>query len=407
MRILIIFISIILLSCTSDDGNIKGPVNNQGGFTRNSNFEAYGNFATHIDVMDAMRNEDSSGVAHAPLALSNTLNLVATGNGSIVLLGDNSVRWSHELDSGIVVAANMAADGEDNVYAVATDAHIYSFDSEGELRWKKFLDSTNMKYQVYTDLLATEDGIYSGTNKGYLAKFSFAGEKIWERKFSNALTDVFSADSSGNLIIPLTKNNFGGTDSLVYLSPEGEKIWSVGFPNFRILKNPVVGNGRISVIGFTESRSKRKSKVINLDMKGKIMWEKEIDISGRFLSLASDGTIYAVGYNSGTGEAVSGVFSLSPEGEENWQLYFSSATPSPALISENAVAVPALTREGAAVFFISRESGELLKTASLTNAPILHLMPDVNPESHIVFGGIDRLSIIKLEGNPLGNIISN
>jgi hypothetical protein len=101
---------------------------------------------------------------------------------------------------------------------------------------------------------------------------------------------------------------------------------------------------------------------------------------------------------------MSGIFTFSSEGKLLWKLYIEARTMSPLLISEKSIALTGMTTKAPGVFFLNKE-GELTKTISLADSPILILQPFVTSEPVITFACANRLALLRIDETPFDKIL--
>ena len=141
-----------------------------------------------------------------------------------------------------------------------------------------------------------------------------------------------------------------------------------------------------------------------LDTLGNILWKKELSVLPRNISVGDDGKIYVTGYNAGLGEGLSGIFCFTDKGELIWKQYLDVTIPAPVLISKDNVAVVGVKKRSPGVFFFNN-TGILIKTVSLSDAPIFNLQPFVLPDPVIAFAGTEKLFILRIDDSMMNKIL--
>ncbi|TAL68421.1 MAG: hypothetical protein EPN82_10530 [Bacteroidetes bacterium] len=401
--LLLLSITLLLISCGSDTGEGK-PVNIYGGAGRTNSYEKYGSFSYKYPVLDEIEFKDSSGAATAPLVLPNSDIIVSTVNGNIIYISSKQVKWSFKLDTDETPSASIAADANMNIYIISTTGKLYSITKAGLLNWKKIIIDSLAKYDLISDLLAQENGIVTAVSNGKIIKVGYNGKVKWTYTARLSPIKTFSADEKGNIYIPLTHDEFGKTDTLLCLSSDGKVVWQKGFDNTRFIKSPVVFKSRVIIFGIRESGEQKISTVNYLEVNGKVLWKKEILLFARNLSVDLDGRIYVTGYNSGIGEAMSGIFCYSPEGKLIWKNYFEVIIPSSPLLSKKYIGFVVNDKNSAGLYFLKKD-GTLYEVVGLENMPPLYLQPAVTSDPLIIFSGADRLSIVSIEEAPFDKFL--
>lgn len=396
-----------LSSCQCDKEKDKS-VNLYGGASRASSYEEYGDFYRSIfSVDEPVKAADLAGSAFPPLVLDENFIALASASGAVVKTRFKDAQWIAELDKGDAPAAGMCADPAGNIYVLGTSGDLYSFDKSGERRWKKRFCDTTGKIEVFSDLLATKEGIYAACSSGKLSKFDFNGKKLWTYASELEFTRRFAVDRHENVVFVETCGEYGKTDKLTILNSRGEYVNSMVFEGARLLKTPVVCGDRIYVAGFYGGSSDRAA-VFSIVKKGdslNLAWTKELSVTPRFLSVAEDGTIYVAGYNAGLGEALSGVFAFSPSGDLIWKTFLKYAIPSPILIGEHSLAVFGKSREKTGLHFFNREDGKHRKTLSMSDAPPVCAAASVMPNGVIVFAASGKIALVRVDESAIDKIL--
>ena len=400
---LIVTLTILLNSCGSDTGEGK-PVNLYGGAGRTNSFEDFGSFYYKYPVIDKFEFKDSSGAITAPLVLPNSDIVVSTVKGNILLISSKQVKWSFKLDSTELPSASLAADADMNIYVICSGGKLYSISKDGELKWKKKIFDSVGRFDIFSDLLAQDDGVITAVSSGKIIKVGFDGNIKWKYSAKLSPTKTFASDEKGNLYIPLTHDEFGATDSLLCMSSSGKVVWEKGFENTRFIKSPVVFNKRINLFGITESGEQKISSIYSLDEKGKIIWKKEILLFARNLSVDKDSRVYLSGYNSGIGETMSGVFCFSPDGKLVWKKYFEVIIPSASIISKKYIAFVVTDKNTVGVYFLKKD-GILYEVVSMENMPVLYLQPAVTSDPMLIFSGAEELCLVSIDAPPFDKFL--
>lgn len=393
---------ILVLSGCSKEKSLEGQLVNQfSNASRDNSYEKYGTFFNNSYKVDYIKSSDSSGTIVQPLVLSAFRTVFATTAGSIHLLYDDAVQWTYKLEKNELIVAGMCADKEQNIYAVSNAGKVYSIDKDGKLRWKNnFIDSIT-KTTIFSDLLALEDGIVIGATNGIVRKYDFNGKMLWQIQNSTEPTKYFAANEQGLLAIPFTNNEFGKSDTLWLVEPNGNVKSKIGFDGIRLIKTPVFHKNNIYLIGMMDTNGTRTSFLYSLDLSGKIIWQKEIQTPARFLSVSEEGKIYVVAYHTGMGEYLSAVFCFSSEGKEEWKQFIDVLIPSPVIISEKLLAFAGYGKDVPGFYFY-RPDGTLAKVISLHDAPNFLAVPTVRPDRVIILPGSEKLCLIKID-EPLIN----
>lgn len=401
-----IFLSLIfLVSCVPEVSFEGNPVNQYGGVGRTNSYEEWGKFYRSTYFIDEFRScPDKSGAIASPFLLTSKKMLVPNASGSVVCLENRTFKWIIALDSGDVVASAMCADPSQNSYLIGLSGIIYSISPDGKIRWKKKLVDTLTKYSLFSDLLAQKDGIIAASNDGTIAKFDFNGNVIWKKKYALSPLKTFSAMESGKIILSLSHNEFGASDTIVCLSTDGKELWKTGFPYMRLIRNSSVYKNRI-VQPATERRGVNNLNLaLVLDTNGVIINRIETAISPRFVSISRDEDIYLAGFNSGVASEHSGVLCYDKSFNLKWQIFIPVAVSSPIMIGKDRIAFFGQQEHSSGVYFL-RKDGIYESMTSLSDAPITVLPPVYNPDGSILFASAQKLEIIRIDDSDFNKFI--
>ncbi len=403
-RYLSILFVIFLAACGYEPE--PGPLNNLGGVERNACYEEYGEFYNTTTFNDFIENaEDTSGAVTYPLVMEAYSYMIATEQGSIVRITDNEHVWTARLESEEVVAAGMCADIDKNIYAVTLDGLVHSYSYDGKLRWKHRMDIDTTRAVIFSHLLAVPEGIAAASSDGLIEFLDHDGNIKWSRRSEWNATGMFAADDNYDLLIALTYNQFGASDSLLCIDQDGNEKWKSGFEKIRLLGSPVFNNGKIYIRGMGEAGSRGPSYIIALDTNGNELWQRKMPVVPRHMSASEKrNEIYVTGYDAGLGQALSGIHCFDDEGNQKWQIYLEATIPAPVLVGEKFLAVIGITPEAAGVYFLNK-SGTLIKSIGLPVWPPARLKPIVNYNGSILFAGSQNLSFIRIDDYPMDKIL--
>ncbi|MBS1536959.1 MAG: PQQ-like beta-propeller repeat protein [Bacteroidetes bacterium] len=382
-----LYYSIVLMmftSCQNDQTLVGERINLYGGSSRTSSYEQFGNFIASASNNEKINSSDSSGSMIPPLAISSYQTVIATVEGSIHQFTSAMVEWSAKLDDGAYVVAGMCLDDKHNVYAIASDGCIYSISTEGKRRFRTQV--APKESATFNDILASTDGIIISSTSGLISKISIDGNIVWQYKTTLSPLGAPSSDPRNNIYISLTHNDYTANDSLLCLSPSGKIQWEIGFPTTRILTAPIVGKDNI-LVGVVISGD--IPIVHSIDFDGKLIWNKTLRATPRAISIASDGSIITVSYNSGIGISQSVIEQFTSKGISEWNINFDSKITSPALIGKENIALIGVKSSAIGVYLLQR-NGVLDSFLSLDTAPSLILKPTVAPGMSIIFAVAEK-----------------
>ena len=273
------------------------------------------------------------------------------------------------------------------------------------MNWKKIISDDSSDIKIYSEPLITDDGIIIDTSYGLLEKFSFSGSVTWMNKYNSSVTKLFSELKNKDLIIPLTNNQFGGTDSILLIDKNGKFKKSVKLDNFRILTQPLISEDKIVISGAVDIKNERFSVVKCFDSNLNKVWSIEIGVMVNEISSDNSGNIYFSGYSSGVGESMTGLFCYDKTGKLNWQTYFKLQIASQILVSKDFLPFSATSHNGAGIFIVTKDKGILCKTHPLNEMPLVYLNPAVGVDRSLIFVGSDDFRIIRLTETQLDKIL--
>lgn len=403
-KIIPFFALIVLLSCSKDYKFDENDFNIFSGIGRTNSYEQFGKFAFQIVSSEPIESNDSSGVIQTAIRLKNPYSIIANSKGKILRINNTTVDKTFSIDSNFVVASGMCADKNSNIYFISSNDELYCIDFNLELKWKKDIQVKKSHSLSFSDLIATNSGVIVGANTGELLKYNFDGEIAWKYESSLAIPKTFAADSLDYLYIPITNNEFGATDSLACIDNNGKLVWQTELKETRVLSSSAYRNGRIYISGAKLQSDEKTGITFCLDRNGKILWKNEIPILGRFVSVDYDNNCYVLATSSGIGEIKSGAFAYNNEGKEIWNVYLGAAATSPLIISQKYLGFTAFTGEGAAMYFIRKDDGLMVKFHSLANFPPLYLQAYISDDCSIKLFGSSKLTTVKFSETLLNKL---
>lgn len=400
MKNIIIILAITALlaaGCT----NTEKPSNYFGGAERynyypNKEFLKY----TTREFFQTDTKDSLVGFAYPVLLLQRNLAVGVLNNGKILFYHKYQPVNELTLPKGKYVASRIAADKKNNIYVILNDGTANSYSQIGKKLWSYKFDNADYTTS-YSDVLCTKENIYFGTDKGSLFKLSLSGKKIWEFKSTLSIGKIISADKDDNIAFILNNRSFEGADSIVVLNKDGKKLWAKGFINQKITGSVIIGDACYYCGTYSLDGTIEKGNIYKFDKTGNILWNKEITVRPRWLSLDGGKVIYVSGYNTGVAESFSGVFAISDLGDLKWKLYFRSTIHSPVLVSDGNAVVCGVSQTGTALFILDKASGKVEKTVPLNDYTPLFLYPSVTEDNSIVMTGASKTTLLRLSDEYL------
>ncbi len=401
---IIVLLIIFLPSCSKD---FEGSTCNlYGGASRTSSYEQYGDFPLQILTNEKLNISDSSGIIQPPIAFGPQDYLIATNGGSIIRLADTRSVWEYKLDPGEVAFTAIALIISSGKSAFVTNfSNFISLDRDGKLLFKKSLKTEQFNnFLTFSEILALEDGFIVGTNDGRIIKFDTSGNIQSELPFSQSITKMIASEGN-SVVFGVSHNLFGMSDALIFTDRNLNLQQTITIENFRFLAGPLIYNGKIYVGGSTETLSGRLGRIASFDLSGKRIYDIEIDMVVRNISVDISENLYASGFNSGVAEYYSGLYSYDSKGVERWTLYLKSSVISPLKICKKYLTFAGLTIEGAGIFSLRKNDGTLVKLNALNDMPLLYLHPAVTIEPLLVFFASEKPKMVKLTETQLDKIL--
>ena len=399
-KLLFISISILLVSCgdsgSREYGNIFGDKGRSSSFEDIETFQAQQYSQKVID--------SSSGATSPPLLLSNGQYIFSTDDGRIISALSYVKTWEYKLDSGSFVGAGFAADGNNNIYTIDNLGKIYSLDTAGKLRYSNQLFAPS-KLEIFNTPLALKNAIVFSSSDGNLAILDKSGKELHKKKYNSSIIDYVSAIDDDRILITLSNNQFGVTDTLVCIGTDGAEKWRYIEKGYRFVKGAISNGKQIAISGSVQGGDNPLSKVFYLNSEGKLLWGKEISNIPRFLSMSKEGDLYLISYSSAMGQMLSGVFAYSQKGELNWKIYYEYSIPMPVFISENELLFIASNRETYGLFYLQRSDGRLIKSLEIGDAHPLIFYPEIDVTGALVFAGKETLRLIRVDETAINKML--
>ncbi|TAE24285.1 MAG: hypothetical protein EAZ92_13455 [Candidatus Kapaibacterium sp.] len=428
-----VFFCILLFSMMLQSCSKQKPLENYnfyGGTARASNYELSGSFSAMImtDVPKEAAKKNTTeplpnGAVVPPIAVTFNHNYLASSDGYALRYANNKLEWKSPLDtlpSGkrAVAASFPAADVNDNYYLLANDGAAYSFDKTGKRRFKQALFAPSMQ-SLFSDLLLLKSSIITafsanGTN-GTLVKSDVEGKVEWRKEYTLAPTRTIAADEQENIFVALSNNESGKSDSVLSLAPNGSVRWVVQLAETRITKSPALsveasGAGMVLLAGIRERKGERTDILLALDAQtGKMLWEKTLTFAPQGMSIGSQASgnqplIVVAGYRVGVGEPLTLVYGFDQSGKELWRLSYDLAVIGAPMIGVENIAFVG-TKGDAVGVYIMRKDGVFQQVISLSDAPLLCLVPGVDVQNNLVFAMTEQLGLIKVGSLPAQRLL--
>ncbi len=398
-----IFLVVILVSCTRSNFDFN-EYNQYGDIHRVNDYSILGDLNNTIINTTKISINDFSGCYKTPLYLGDNTYAIATTNGAVNLIKNDSINWTYNIEDKLNLLTNIVADYFQNLYFVDYNGNLISIDKNGKKRFKISINQGNSRYFSVSEPLIIGNQLIIGTNEGNLYKYDTNGILKWTKKYPLTINSVFAADNNDNIYIGLTNNLFNMTDTLLVLNKNGKELSKQSLDNIRILSPIITNDGKIYLAGGIRTNNEIHSEILCFNNNLKLIWKKNVPIMINQLSHNGQFLI-AGGFSSGINEYKTGIYSFDLNGKEMWKNYLDVKISSPLLLSKNNITFTATNENGAGIFILSISDGELIKSHSLSNITPLYLVPTVNENKDLILFGSQTLFLIKLTKTPLEKIL--
>ena len=392
----IIFLVVIkiLLSCSSENAKLPQQQNADAG--RTNSYEHVEFFHNSRHYTTEIRIKDKSGCIQQPIALPDGRFVVATKNYALNLISSTEKIWTVFPDTNLAIASAMAVDKDENIFVLLENGRLIQYAKDGKLMMIIQNPDSVAEFETFSDILLQNDGIVIGSNRGVLKKYDFKGKLLWHKRTNLNIPKTFCSDENNNIYMMLNTYNVNDGDSLIAFDKSGNIKWLYNMKAMTGSKSVVYKNGKIYTAFQKFALTGSVSELICLDVNGKKLWSKQLPIPIRNISVDKQENVIVSGYNPGTGEGISGIFSLKQGGNVNWSQYLKATINAPMLLSNTDIAITAMTPQGAGTFILDKSNGNLKRHVSMNDAPILYLSPCVSSEGNLTYFGIDKLQIITI-----------
>lgn len=390
-----LFLSILflsLISCSSKERTEK-TVNIDANAQHNScyqwaddfpNSQVYVNdIAKYSDEQNKNIQFEANGCSQIAVCMNDGSVIMGTNDGKILKVQDKKILKYYQIQDSMSPISPLVADQKSNIYFLDFKQNLYSISDSLKLNWKISLPVAR-EYTLYTSPVLSESNhgkqaIYIGSNDGNLFKYNQNGKLEWSYSTSLQIMNMPAISKSGDLICSISNNEYGKTDSILVFAANGKVKKSLFFPNMRIMKSAICseidGKNYIYVSATSDINNNKLTRLFKFDENLNPVWQKEYSFIIRNISVADNGEVYFVGFNSGVGENKSVIISLDEKGNKRWNLYYDYSIPYPIMIGEKSVVFTGSNQVTAGLFYMSRSDGNLYSTINLGEHPDLWFRP--------------------------------
>lgn len=284
----------------------------------------------------------------------------ASLNACIVRMASGgSVSWQKNLGgTGIDGFNDVVRDSSGNLFAAGSenttrgnlDSLVAKYASDGTLTWQKSLggtlDQTFKKLALCPDGGVVAVGIQTVTSENVnaiIAKFSAAGELVWQKRLDGSYDDQFKSvavDADGNIYAVGWENSSSGKGNyaalIVKYNQSGAVVWQKRLYTSAHMQFEGVGidsSGNVYAIGaeaVSRSGTNYSGLVVKFDTSGSILWQRSLkpttgDVFFRCGAVSSDGVVFACGDEWATSPSNIIIAKYLPNGTLEWQRILDTA----------------------------------------------------------------------------------
>ena len=388
--ILFVLFLLLIVSCSDDGGSRSNSL--YGDKSRNHNYDeisfGYKQFSTEYEV----NISDSSGIIYGPLMFSSYESIITTYSGGVYLMQSARKIWENNFANDVVVVAPVC-DSLKNIYLAFRSGKVVSIDYSGKILWEYRHDFIE-NYSIFNNLLLLDSNIVISDNKGNIEVLDLEGNEVSHFNFDNYLYQTFPSFEN-ELILPITHNVYGVSDSIVSIGIDGEINWKFSLDNSRIISTPVVSDGIIYIPCTYGSNINNLGLVFKIDGNGNLLDRIELSVIPRYVSIDSDSTVYIAAYNVGLGtEYESGIFAFDKENNLIWKKYISSKVISPIYVFNQQITFHS-EDIGNGFFVFNKSDGNLINVIQLNDREVVNNIPGIY-KSNIYFSSSQSNKIISI-----------
>ncbi|MCX7879790.1 MAG: PQQ-binding-like beta-propeller repeat protein [Ignavibacteria bacterium] len=391
-----ISVSLVFIFTFCENQKDKEPFNIFGNSKRTSSYEHLGNFWTGGAFVDIIDCKDKSGFLTFPLALEGNRFITSTYNGHIVFFEHSNVVWENSLAENEYVLTNIVAAPDETCCFITNFRRLVCISSKGEEKWSVNLSDTS---KTFSTLLALKDGLYFSSSN-LLYKFDFDGNLKWAFELPLVTTPTFTEFPNVGIVLNLTNDSSGRTDTVMLINSKGELIWRRPIENCRLIRYPIVFSNKIFVFGYRYHQQKQEGFLFCLDKNGTEIWSRQYEIVPRFLSISNDGFLYLILYNSGLGETLSAIYKIDQDGNIVKKQFVTGIFHSPLLISQRLIGSILYKGGSPSMIFFDKDL-HLWKIINLSKFPSVLNFPAVLQDCTLIFPAISGNFILRIDENPI------
>jgi outer membrane protein assembly factor BamB len=403
ISIISIFITLLaILSSCSDDYT---PINFRGD-GRNNNYEDRSLYSSDYFVFDILKDSLSDKNIEGlkwPLLMSKNGGMIWCGrDNKIKLLSGSAFRWEYDLKNQKIIAP-FSISPEGDIIFITSDNSVHSLDKNGQIKWQEsLLDSLSRfnEKKYYNAILTLKKYFVVTSSDGNIIFFDYSGNILSELNLPVSTIGNPLKVNDSTLIISTSHFHNSKSDSVYIL--QNKKIKNrLGIKNSRIIIGAISSDEKIFVSSLKSENNENKAFVTSFDIKGNIIWEKNIEHPAMKLSSDDEENIYCLLRENKFDESNNWVIKIDKNGKFRWKLFFDNNIRSDLLIGENNIALFATKENSQGLFYINKQNGKLYSTLSFGQAPDLNPFCAISKGGMIYFGANNEDKIIKIEKDML------
>lgn len=394
-KIISLGLLVFLFSCSKE--NEKEAFNLFGNSGRSCSFEKGGQFWTGVASLERVNTSDTTGFLTYPLALKDNVFVTSTADGWVVCLKHTNLLWEFKLEQGEYLVSNIVASPKQELFFITNLMNIYLLSKEGEKIWKISIDDSA---KFFSTLLATRSGVYFTTSTGNFYKVGYDGKIKWKIHLPLQSTNCFAEASNGNVVLNLTHDKLGETDTLVFVDTAGRILHKTFFENTRLVRTPVAWKDKIFILGYKEENGEIVGSIFCLDTLGNVLWKKDFGIIPRFLSVSNDGELFLILYNVGLGENLSTIYKFNTSGEIISKQFITATFYTPLFISEQIIGAIGYTKGNPVMLFFGKDL-TLWKSIDLSKFPSVLNIPAILDDYTMFFVATSGKYLVRIDENPI------
>lgn len=387
--ILIIFLISFIVSCSDDELRKNSLLGDEG---RNNEFSEFSLGYKQNSSQVKLDLEDSSGIIFSPLILSSFESIITTYSGKVYFLASSSVKWEYNFQNDMAVISPVL-DDKQNIYFGLRSGKIISLDRLGKKRWEAEYEIEG-KLMLMNNLLLMDSNLVVSDNKGGVSVFNLEGKLVNSFKNDDYLFHTFPS-MDDNLVLPITNNEYGKTDSIIFTNINGELGWKYALENSRIISSPVVAGSVIYVPCTYGDNINNLGVIYKISKSGELLGKIELSTIPRYLTVGSDSTIYIGAYNIGLGtKSETALFVFDWQNKLIWKKFINAKIVSPIYIFKDLLCFHG-DEIGNGMFIFKKSNGNLIKLISLHDKEQISNIPGVY-QSRILFSSTESNSLIHI-----------